>query len=342
MASAMPSRALPTLFARWSLPNHRPLYEWLLEHLPVEHTPRQIEFARLNITHTVLSKRFLRALVEKGLVEGWDDPRMPTLRGMRRRGFTPESIRNFCARIGLTRTQSMIELSWLEDELRKDLNAKALRRMAVLHPIKVVIENLAEDEILPCEAVNNPEDEGAGTRTLGLTREVYIEQDDFREEANRKFFRLKKDGRVRLRYGYIIHCHDVVKDAAGQIQEVRCTYHPDSGQGQTPEGMGKVKGIIHWVSAQEGVRARVRLFDVLFTDPKPMQLEEGEDFLDKLNPEACIECPEAWVEPALASVDEGIPIQFERVGYFVREDTEQGLSFHRSVSLRDNRPKLDS
>lgn len=322
--------------------NHRPLYEWLLEHLPVEHHPRQIEFARLNITHTVLSKRFLRALVEQGKVDGWDDPRMPTLRGMRRRGFTPASIRNFCNRIGMTRTQSMISLSWLEDELRKDLNAIALRRMAVLDPLKVVIENLPEGQSLPCEAVNNPEDESAGTRTIELTREVYIEREDFREEANRKFFRLKKGGYVRLRYGYIVHCHDVVKDASGEVVEVRCTYHPDSGAGQTPEEIGKVKGIIHWVSAQAGRSARVRLFDVLFTDPQPMQLEEGEDYMDKLNPESCVECPGAIVEPSLAQVEPGVPIQFERVGYFVREDTDAGLSFHRSVSLRDSRPKFDA
>ena len=321
--------------------NHRPLYEWLLDHLPVERKPRQIEFARLNLSHTVLSKRFLRALVEKGLVTGWDDPRMPTLRGMRRRGFTANAVRNFCDRIGLTRANTTIELSWLEDELRKDLNVKAERRMAVLNPLRVVIENLPADTELPCEAVNNPEQEGAGTRSLALTREIWIDREDFREQANRKFFRLKLDGRVRLRYGYVIHCHEVKKDAAGAITELRCTYHPDSGQGATPAGMSKVKGIIHWVSAEHAVPARVRLIDALFVDANPMG-GEGEDYLDKLNPDALVELQNCQLETSLADAQVGVPYQFERVGYFVLDPDsgpQAGLIFNRAVSLRDNRPK---
>ena len=325
--------------------NHRPLYDWLLEHLPVEHTPRQIEWARLNISYTVLSKRFLRTLVEKGEVSGWDDPRMPTLRGMRRRGFTPASIKNFCSRIGMTRTVSTIELSWLEDELRKDLNQSAQRRMAVLRPLKVVIENIEEGQRIPCEAVNNPEEENAGTRTLHLTREIWIDQEDFREEANRKFFRLKKDGRVRLRYGYVIHCHEVVKDDTGDVIEVRCTYDPESGDGKTPEGMGKVKGIIQWVSVGDAIDARVRLVDVLFTAPNPLAKKDDGDFLDSLNPDSMLELEGCKLEASLAQAKPLEPFQFERVGYFCLDEVETKAAgypvFNRSVSLRDNRPKAE-
>ncbi|MDF1839414.1 MAG: glutamine--tRNA ligase/YqeY domain fusion protein [Planctomycetota bacterium] len=322
--------------------NHRPLYEWLLDHLPMEHKPRQIEFARLNISYTVLSKRFLKQLVEQGLVDGWDDPRLPTLRGMRRRGYTPQSIRNFCSRIGLARTLSTVELGWLEDELRKDLNPVALRRMAVLDPIKVVIENLPEGESIVCQAINNPEDENAGTRELNLRREIWIEREDFREEANRKFFRLKTDGHVRLRYGYVIHCHGVVKDEDGQIIELRCTYNPETGDGKTPEGMKKVKGIIHWVSAEDSVPATVHLYDTLFTTPNPMQDSDGKDFVERLNPEALVVKENCQLERALGDAKAGQHFQFERTGYFVLDpnhDGSNGMVFNRAVSLRDNRPK---
>ncbi len=322
--------------------NHRPLYDWLLEHLPIEHQPRQIEFARLNISYTVLSKRFLKQLVEQELVDGWDDPRLPTLRGMRRRGYTPSSIRNFCSRIGLARTHSTVELGWLEDELRKDLNPVALRRMAVLDPVKVVIENLDEDENIACQAVNNPEDEAAGTREIHLCREIWIEREDFREEANRKFFRLKTDGHVRLRYGYVIHCHGVVKDDDGNIVEIRCTYNPDTGEGKTPEGMKKVKGIIHWVSAQDSLAATVHLYDTLFTTPNPMQNSEGGDFVERLNPDALVVKENCQLEKALGDAQVGQHFQFERTGYFVLDPKAQAqgaLIFNRAVSLRDNRPK---
>ncbi|HPF13653.1 MAG: glutamine--tRNA ligase/YqeY domain fusion protein [Planctomycetes bacterium] len=323
--------------------NHRPLYEWLLDHLPVQSHPRQIEFARLNITHTVLSKRFLRTLVETGKVDGWDDPRMPTLRGMRRRGFTPASIRNFCQRIGMTRTLSTIDLSWLEEELRKDLNQHADRRMVVLDPLKVVIENLPEGERLECQATNNPEQPNSGTRTLQLTREVWIEQEDFREEANRKFFRLKKDGSVRLRYGYVIHCHDVVKDSEGRVTEVRCTYDPETGGGKTPEGQAKVKGIIHWVSKEQAIPIEVHLIDVLFSDPHPMA-GEADDYLHKLNPDSRTVLQGCQAEPSLQEARPGQPFQFERLGYFVLDAPDgqpnaDRLVFNRSVSLRDSRPQ---
>lgn len=322
--------------------NHRPLYDWLLQHLPIEHKPRQIEFARLNITYTVLSKRFLKQLVERKLVDGWDDPRLPTLRGMRRRGFTPGSIRNFCSRIGVARTHSTVELGWLEDELRKDLNPVALRRMAVLDPLKVVIENIAEGESISCQAVNNPEDDAAGTREIQLRREIWIEQDDFKEEANRKFFRLKTDGFVRLRYGYIIHCHSVVKDEQGNITELRCTYNPDSGSGQTPEGHKKVKGIIHWVACDDSVPATVNLYDALFTTPNPMQDSDGKDFVERLNPEALVVKKVCRLEKALGDAKVEDHYQFERLGYFVLDSAHadsEGLVFNRAVPLRDNRPK---
>ncbi|MCP5020868.1 MAG: glutamine--tRNA ligase/YqeY domain fusion protein [bacterium] len=324
--------------------NHRPLYDWLLQHLPIEHKPRQIEFARLNITYTVLSKRFLKQLVQLKLVDGWDDPRLPTLRGMRRRGFTPSSIRNFCSRIGVARTQSTVELGWLEDELRKDLNPVALRRMAVLDPLRIVIENIAEGEAISCQAVNNPEDDAAGTREIQLRREVWIERDDFKEEANRKFFRLKTDGFVRLRYGYIIHCHAVVKDDKGNITELRCTYNPDSGNGQTPEGHKKVKGIIHWVACDDSVSATVNLYDALFTTPNPMQGCDSEDFVDRLNPEALVKRRACRLEKALGAAKLGEHYQFERLGYFVLDSAHAGsddLVFNRAVPLRDSRPKAN-
>jgi glutaminyl-tRNA synthetase len=267
------------------------------------------------------------------------------LRGMRRRGYTPSSIRNFCARIGLARTLSTVELSWLEDELRKDLNPVALRRMAVLDPVKVVIENLEEHEAIACQAVNNPEDESAGTREVQLRREVWIERDDFREEANRKFFRLKTDGYVRLRYGFVIHCHGVVKDDNGEILELRCTYDPETGGGKTPEGQKKVKGIIHWVAVQDAVPATAHLYDALFTSPNPMQDSDGTDFVEHLNPEALVVKEHCQLEASLRDAEPAQHFQFERLGYFVLDSESQadgGLRFNRAVSLRDNRPKANA
>ena len=320
--------------------NHRPLYDWLIQRLPIENPPRQIEFARLNLGYTILSKRKLIELVDGGHVEGWDDPRLPTLRGMRRRGYTPASIRNLCERVGLAKFNSLIELSWLEDSLRHDLNQNALRRMAVLDPLKVVITNLAEGESIERNAVNNPEAEDAGTRPFHLTREIWIERDDFQLEAPKKFFRLKPDGYARLKYGFIIHCEEVVQDADGHVTELRCTYLPDSADGQTPEGMKKVKGIIHWVSAADAVDAEVRLYEPLFSAEVPGA--DDRDWLDDLNPDSKQVRMGCKLEPALAHASPGESFQFERLGYFCADRTTSATApvFHRAVTLRDSWAKV--
>lgn len=322
--------------------NHRPLYEWFLEHIDGIGSPRQIEFARLNLTYTITSKRKLQELVEKGHVTGWDDPRMPTIRGLRKRGYTPEAIRNMCTAVGLTKFNALHDMHLLENALREDLNRRADRRMAVLKPLKVVITNLDENESIACEAVNNPEaksEDGAGeTRTIHLTREIWIEQDDFREEAPRKFFRLKADGDVRLRYGYVIHCDEVIKDASGEVVELRCTYDPETGGGKTPEGKKKVKGIIHWVSARDAVDAEVRLYDHLFKEPQPGS--GGRSIEEDLNPNSIEVVSGAKLEPALGEAPAGHQYQFERLGYFVRTDAEE-LVFNRAVSLRDSWAKIE-
>lgn len=318
--------------------NHRPLYNWFLENIDGIGSPRQIEFARMNLTYTITSKRNLLGLVEDGRVTGWDDPRMPTIRGLRKRGYTPEAIRKLCDSTGLTKFNALHDMHLLENALREDLNKRADRRMAVLRPLKVVITNLGEDESIPCEAVNNPEAEEATTRTVHLTREIWIEQDDFREEAPKKFFRLKADGFVRLRNAYVIHCDEIIKDASGEITELRCTYNPETGNGKTPPDMKKVKGIIHWVSARDAVEAEVRLFDHLFREPQPGAGDRS--ILDDLNPGSIEVLTGAKLEPALGAAAAGERFQFERLGYFIRTD-DDGVVYNRSVSLRDTWAKIE-
>lgn len=319
--------------------NHRPLYDWFLENIDGLPHPRQIEFARLQLSYTITSKRKLQELVASGSVSGWDDPRMPTIRGLRRRGYTPEAVRAFCDGLGLTKFNSTHDMHLLENALRSDLNARALRRMAVLRPLKVVITNLDEDARIERQAVENPEDEGAGTRPVHLTREIYIERDDFREDAPRKFFRLKPDGHVRLRYGCVLRCDEVVKDDTGEIVELRCSMVEGTFDGQTPEGLGKVKGIIHWVSAADAVDATVHLYDHLFREPQP--LKDGRTLEDDLNPDSLEVVAGAKLEPALGEAGGGERFQFERLGYFVRAEGETQPVFLRAVTLRDSWAKLE-
>ena len=321
--------------------NHRPLYDWFLDQLGLEPRPHQYEFARLKLTHTVVAKRVLRRLVEDGLVDGWDDPRMPTLRGLRRRGYTPSAIRSFCDEVGITKTDSTHDFVLLENELRSELNETAPRRMAVLRPLRVVIENYPEGETEELEAVNNPQDESAGTRKLAFGRELWIDRDDFREDPPRKFFRLGPDREVRLRYAYCITCREIVRDESGEVVELRCTYDPETGGGQTPDGR-KVKGIIHWVHAPSAVDAEVRLYNPLFLTEDD---EEGDDAdpLAHLNPDSLEVLAGCKLEASLADAEPGAPFQFERTGYFCL-DTEATAAkpvFHRSVSLRDTWSKIE-
>ena len=321
--------------------DHRPLYDWFLEVLDV-YRPQQIEFARLNLTHTVMSKRRLLELVQDGLVQGWDDPRMPTLVGLRRRGYTPESIRNFCERIGVTKFNSMIDLSWLEDSLREDLNKRALRVMGVLRPLKVVIENYPEGQVEKLHAVNNPEDADAGKREVPFSREIYIEQTDFMEDPPKKFFRLGPGREVRLRYGYFLRCNEVIKDPeTGEVVELRCTYDPETLGGKAPDGR-KVKGTIHWVSAEHSLPAEVRLYDHLFSVPDPSDVPEGGDYRDNLNPDSLVTLTDCRVEQSLDSVQPGDRYQFERNGYFCVDvdSAPSKLVFNRTVTLRDTWAKL--
>ena len=318
--------------------DHRPLYDWLLDSLDVYH-PQQIEFARLNLSHTVMSKRKLAQLVNEGHVSGWDDPRMPTLAGLRRRGYTPESIRRFCEMVGVAKRQNVIEIALLEHAIRDDLNARAARVLAVLRPLKVVIENYPEDQVEHLDAVNNPEDPDAGARKVPFSRELYIERDDFMEDPPKKFFRLAPGREVRLRYGYFITCTEVVKDEAGEVVELRCTYDPETRGGQSPDGR-KVKGTIHWVSASHAVEAEVRLYEHLFTSERP---DEEDDFLSTLNPDSLEVVADAKVEPSLADARPGERFQFERLGYFaVDPDSGPGSPvFNRTVSLRDTWAKVN-
>jgi glutaminyl-tRNA synthetase len=318
--------------------DHRPLYDWLIANLPVPAVPRQYEFARLNLAYTVLSKRRLIELVEAGHVKGWDDPRMPTLRGLRRRGFPPAAIRDFCKRIGIAKADNLVEVALLEHCARELLNKTAERRMAVLRPLKVVIENYPEDQTETLKAINNPEDPGAGTRQVPFSRELYIEAGDFMEEPPKKFFRLAPGREVRLRYAYFITCREAVKDAAGEVTELRCTYDPETRGGDAPDGR-KVKGTIHWVSAAHALRAEVRLYDHLFTKPVPGA--DG-DVLDDLNPDSLTVLSDCRLEPSLSQATMGAPLQFERQGYFCPDPdaTPERPVFNRTVALRDTWAKI--
>ena len=317
---------------------HRPLYDWLVENLPVPSRPRQIEFARLNLNYTVMSKRRLLELVQEGQVKGWDDPRMPTLSGMRRRGFPPAAIRDFADRVGVAKRDSVVDVALLEHCVRTDLNRHAERRMGVLRPLKVVIENYPEGREEELEAVNNPEDPAAGTRMVPFSRELYIERDDFMEDPPKKFFRLAPGREVRLRYAYFITCREVVKDADGNVTELRCTYDPETRGGDAPDGR-KVKATLHWVSAAHSVPAEVRLYDHLFTRPDP-----GADgnFLDDLNPSSLEVLETCRLEPALAGLSAGELVQFERLGYFCvdPDSSPEHPVFNRTVTLRDTWAKL--
>ena len=321
---------------------HRPLYDWFVEKLGIHH-PQQIEFARLNISYTVLSKRKLRELVEGGYVTGWDDPRMPTLSGFRRRGYTPASIRNFCDKIGVSKRESIVAVADLEFAIREDLNKHSLRVMGVINPLRVVIDNYPDDLVEEMEAINNPEDESAGTRKVPFSKELYIEKEDFREDPPKKYFRLAPGQEVRLRYGYFITCTDMVKDDNGEIIEIHCTYDPASRGGNSPDGR-KVKGTIHWVSAVHAIEAEVRLYDRLFKVEDPLNVKDGEDFKDTINPNS-LEVVTALVEPSLKNAMPGIRYQFERLGYFCvdsKDSTEDKLVFNRTVTLRDTWAKMEN
>jgi glutaminyl-tRNA synthetase len=322
--------------------DHRPLYDWYVEQLGIYH-PQQIEFDRLNLTYTVLSKRKLLTLVQKGFVSGWNDPRMPTISGIRRRGYTPEAIRNFCGRVGVSKTNGSTELSLLEYYVREDLNKRAPRVMGVLRPLRLVIDNYPEGQIEHMDAVNNPEDASAGTRKVPFSKVVYIEQDDFREDPPKQYFRLAPGREVRLRYAYLVTCTGVVKNDQGEVVEIHCTYDPATRGGNTPDGR-KVKSTIHWVSAEHAVDAEVRLYDLLFTVPNPGgEAEEGMEWTDYLNPKSLEVLRGAKLEPSLTGAEVGSRYQFERLGYFcVDEDSKPGqLVFNRTVQLRDAWAKIE-
>jgi len=321
--------------------DHRPLYDWFLDELGVHH-PKQIEFARLNLGHTILSKRKLIQLVAEGHVSGWDDPRMPTISGLRRRGYTPEAIRNFCERIGVAKRAGTVDMALLEYCIREDLNKRAPRVMAVLNPLKVVIENYPEGLAEELEAVNNPEDPGMGTRNVPFSRVLYIEQDDFREDPPKQFYRLAPGREVRLRYAYFIKCTGVVKDdKTGQVTELRCTYDPQTRGGNAPDGR-KVKATLHWVSAAHALEAEVRLYDSFFTKENPNETEEGKTFKDYINPESLVILKSCRVEPGLLGATAGTGYQFERQGYFCTDpDSSSGkLVFNRTVTLKDTWAKI--
>jgi glutaminyl-tRNA synthetase len=316
--------------------NHRPLYDWFCEALRIHH-PQQIEFARLHLTYTVMSKRKLLQLVQEKHVSGWDDPRMLTIRGLRRRGYTPEAIRAFCERIGVAKFNSTIDMAWLEDAIREDLNERAPRVMAVLRPLKVVITNYPEGKVEELEAANHPQRPELGTRSVPFSRELYIEADDFMEDAPKKFFRLAPGREVRLRYAYFITCNEVVKDAAGRVVELRCTYDPATRGGNAPDGR-KVKGTIHWVSAQQAFSAEVRLYDHLFATEYPDDAPEGKTFLDNINPSSLEIVRGARLEPSLAGAQPGQHFQFERLGYFFVDPAASKPGrpvFNRTATLRD-------
>ena len=317
--------------------DHRPLYDWFLDSLNVYH-PQQIEFARLNLNYTVMSKRKLKKLVDDKLVESWDDPRMPTLSGMRRRGYTPTSIRNFMDEIGIAKRNNIMDIAKLESILRSDLNKNSQRRMAVLNPIKVIITNYDKNKTEYLQAINNPEDESAGKRELPFSRELFIEADDFMEDPPKKYFRLSPNNEVRLKFAYFITCHEVVKNSKGEIIEIHCTYDKDSKGGKSPDGR-KVRGTIHWVSASHAIDASVKLYDRLFKSPNP---ESSENFLDDLNDSSLITINNCKLEPSLLEVKNDEIFQFERIGYFIKDkiSNKSDLVFNRTVSLRDTWAKL--
>jgi glutaminyl-tRNA synthetase len=320
--------------------DHRPLYNWFLDELEIYH-PRQIEFARFNLTYTVLSKRYLKRLVDEGQVNGWDDPRMPTLAGMRRRGYTPESIRTFLKQIGVAKANSVVDVAMLEHFVRQDLNLTSPRVMAVLDPVKVVIDNYPEGHVDELEAINNPEDESAGTRIVPFTRELYIERADFMEDPPRRFYRLAPGREVRLRYAYFVTCVDVVKDENGQIVELHCTYDPATRGGDAPDGR-KVRGTLHWVSAPHAIEAEVRLYDRLFALPDPFDTEEGKDFTSNVNPDS-LQVSTCMIEPTVEGAAPGTRLQFERKGYFCvdPDSTDERLVFNRTITLRDSWAKIE-
>ncbi|MEW8327930.1 MAG: glutamine--tRNA ligase/YqeY domain fusion protein [Candidatus Thiodiazotropha sp.] len=322
--------------------DHRPLYDWVLDNISIPCHPQQIEFSRLNLEYTLVSKRKLTQLVDEGYVEGWDDPRMPTLAGMRRRGYSAASIREFCQRIGVTKADGLVEMGMLENCIREDLDAHAPRRMAVLHPLKVVIENYQEEQSETLKAPNHPKDESMGVREIEFCRELYIDRADFREQANKKYKRLVSGGEVRLRNAYVIKCEEVMKNNQGEIVELRCSYDPET-LGKNPEGR-KVRGVIHWVSARHGVKGEVRLYDRLFSRADADRVEEGGHFTDNLNPDSLRTLTDCYFEPALASAGVGEQYQFEREGYFIldsREAAREEPVFNRIITLRDSWAKID-
>jgi glutaminyl-tRNA synthetase len=313
--------------------DHRPLYDWFVENLPVPSRPRQYEFARLNLSHTVLSKRVLTELVRGGHVKGWDDPRMPTIAGLRRRGVPPAAIRDFVKSVGVARADSLVDVAMLDHAIREALNKTAARRMAVLRPLRVIVENYPEGEVETLDAVNNPEDAAAGSRRVKFGRELFIERDDFMENPPKKYFRLSPGAEVRLRYAYFVRCVGVEKDAAGEVTALRCTYDPETRGGNTPPDGRKVKATLHWVAAADAIPAEVRLINHLFLSPSP----DVANFAADLNPSSQEVLPQALVEPAVAADDGDTPVQFERLGYFVRDadSAPNRLVFNRTVGLRD-------
>ena len=320
--------------------NHRPLYDWFLDQLGIYH-PRQIEFARLNMTHTVMSKRRFIELVDGGHVRGYDDPRLPTLAGLRRRGYTPESIREFCRRAGVAKIDNIVDVAVLEDCIRDDLNQRAPRVMAVLKPVKVVLTNYPEGRVEELDVINNPEDASAGTRKVPFGRELYIERDDFREDPPRRYYRLTQGREVRLRNAYFIRCTGVVKDADGEITEIQCTYDPETRGGDAPDGR-KVKATLHWVSAACAVQAEARLYDHLFLKPNPDDVDEGQDYTSNLNPNS-LEVVPCYIEPSAIGAQVGTRYQFERLGYFCvdPDSTPERLCFNRTATLRDTWARIE-
>ncbi|MGB5107494.1 MAG: glutamine--tRNA ligase/YqeY domain fusion protein [Candidatus Zixiibacteriota bacterium] len=321
--------------------DHRPLYNWFLDELEIYH-PQQIEFARLNLTYTVMSKRKLLQLVKEGLVTGWDDPRMPTICGMRRLGYTPGAIREFCERIGVAKASSTVDIALLEHCVREHLNLITHRVMAVLKPLKLIITNYPEGKVEELDAINNPEDDSAGSRKIPFCRELYMEQDDFREDPPKKYFRLAPGAEVRLKFAYIIKCEEVIKDAAGNVVEVRCSYDPETKSGSSGEGR-KVKGTLHWVSAPHAIKAEVRLYDRLFRNENPDNVVEGQDWKSNLNPDSLTVLNDCLVEPELRHTKPGMRYQFMRTGYFTtdKDSAEGHLVFNRTVGLRDTWAKIE-